>query len=226
MKTTKKLRKSFLIIITSILFSGFFVSCDIWSRGFAPKMTRDDIRQIQQFEPLAYVGSIEKGNGFIYSDSLTKVAKTLFEEELSRSKTLPVKGNIVIEDSLLNLRVQSEIYVLMSYVENNYRFDKVVIPPTIDSILEARNERFGLLAYNWGFTQTSGNYDNGAQVVIQTLGTVYTVPCLNMTRSDIVIVDSENNNLAYVGKAHNTSDPIKAETYRKQVDRLLKNYRK
>lgn len=220
------MKKTFLIIIASILFGGFFSSCDIWSRGFMPKMTRDDILQIHQFEALAYVGSIVNGNKFIYSDSLTEVAKNLFTEELAQSKTLPITGNILIEDSLLNLRVQSEIYILMSYVENHYRFDKVAIPPTIDSILEANNERFGLLAYNWGFTKTSGNYDNGAQIVIQTLGTVYTVPCLDMTRSDIVIVDSQNNNLAYVGKAHNTSDPIKAQTYKKQIKDLLKEYRK
>lgn len=189
-------------------------------------MSRDNIKQMQLFEPLAYVGSIENGNKFIYSDSLTEVAKNLFTEELAQGKTLPITGNILIEDSLLNLRVQSEIYILMSYVENHYRFDKVAIPPTIDSILEARNERFGLLVYNWGFTKTSGNYDNGAQIVIQTLGTIYTVPCLDMTRSDIVIVDSQNNNLAYVGKSHNTSDPIKAQTYRKQIDDLLKEYRR
>lgn len=189
-------------------------------------MSRDNIKQMQLFEPLAYVGSIENGNKFIYSDSLTEVAKNLFTEELAQGKTLPITGNILIEDSLLNLRVQSEIYILMSYVENHYRFDKVTIPPTIDSILEARNERFGLLVYNWGFTKTSGNYDNGAQIVIQTLGTIYTVPCLDMTRSDIVIVDSQNNNLAYVGKSHNTSDPIKAQTYRKQIDDLLKEYRR
>ena len=220
------MKKAFLFIIASVLFSGLFVSCDIWSRGFAPKMTRYDIKQIQQFEPLAYVGSIENGNKFTFSDSLTKVAKTFFQKELLRNRTLPIQGNIIIEDSLLNLRVQSEIYTLMSYVANNYRFDKVVIPPTIDSILEAKNERFGLIAYNWGITKTSGNYENRAQIVIQTLGTVYTVPCLDMTCSNIVIVDSQNNNLAYVGKAHNYSDPIKAETYQKQVDDLLKEYRK
>ena len=220
------MKKTFLIFITLIFFCGFFASCDIWSRGFAPKMSRDNIKQMQLFEPLAYVGSIENGNKFIYSDSLTEVAKNLFTEELAQGKTLPITGNILIEDSLLNLRVQSEIYILMSYVENHYRFDKVAIPPTIDSILEANNERFGLLAYNWGFTKTSGNYDNGAQIVIQTLGTIYTVPCLDMTRSDIVIVDSQNNNLAYVGKAHNTSDPIKAQTYKKQIKDLLKEYRK
>ena len=157
-----------------------------------PKMTRDDIPQMKQFEPLVCVGSIENGNKFTYSDSLTDVAKSLFEEVLAQSRILPIIGNILIEDSLLNLRVQSEVYALMSYVENHYRFDKVAIPPTIDSILEANNERFGLLAYNWGFTKTSGNYDNGAQIVIQNLGTVYTVPCLDMTCSNIVIVDSQN----------------------------------
>ena len=164
------MKKTLLIIVASFLFVGFFASCTA-NRGFVSSLTHADIRQVQQFEPLNYVGIIEKGNNITYSDSLTEVAKTLFEKELSRSKTLPVKGHIVIEDTVVNNKVQYEIYMLMNYLENNVKAKDIPIPPVIDSILEARNERFGLLAYNWGFTRTGGNYagETGQGVLIGVL---------------------------------------------------------
>ena len=214
----------------ALAFFGIFSASCTANRGFVSSLTRADIRQVQQFEPLNYVGIIEKGNNITYNDSLTEVAKTLFEKELSRSKTIPVKGNIVIEDSLVNNRVQNEIYMLMNYVENNVRVKEIPIPPVIDSILEARGERFGLLAYNWGFTRTGGNYagqiGKGVLIGVLTMGTVYTVPYKDMVRNGIIIVDSKNNNLAYVATANRESNPLKAETYQKQMEDLLKKYRK
>lgn len=127
------MKKAFIMAF-SIMLVGLFASCTA-NRGFVSSMTRADIRQVQQFEPLNYVGIIEKGNNITYNDSLTAVAKALFEKELSRSKTIPVKGNIVIEDSLVNNRVQNEIYLLMNYVENNVRTKDLPIPPTIGSYL-------------------------------------------------------------------------------------------
>lgn len=222
------MKKAFIMAL-SILLVGLFASCTA-NRGFVSSLTRADIRQVQQFEPLNYVGIIEKGNNITYNDSLTEVAKTLFEKELSRNKTIPVKGIIVIEDSLVNNRVQNEIYLLMNYVENNVRTKDIPIPPTIDSILEARNERFGLLAYNWGFTRTGGNYagqiGKGVLIGVLTMGTMYTVPYKDMSRCGVIIVDSKYNNLAYVATANRESDPLKTETYRRQVEDLLKKYKK
>lgn len=222
------MKKAFIMAF-SIMLVGLFASCTA-NRGFVSSLTRADIRQVQQFEPLNYVGIIEKGNNISYNDSLTDVAKTLFEKELSRSKTIPVKGNVVIEDSLVNKRVQNEIYLLMNYVENNVRTKDLPIPPTIDSILEARNERFGLLAYNWGFTRTGGNYagqiGKGVLIGVLTMGTMYTVPYKDMSRCGVIIVDSKYNNLAYVATANRESNPLKAETYRKQMEDLLKKYKK
>ena len=118
----------------------------------------------------------------------------------------------------------------MNYVENNIRVKDIPIPPVIDSILEARNERFGLLAYNWGFTRTGSNYagqiGKGVLIGVLTLGTVYTVPYKDMVRNGIIIVDSQNNNLAFVSTANRESDPLKAETYRKQMEDLMKKYKK
>lgn len=223
------MKKTFVIIITVILFGGFFASCSA-NRGFVSSLTRADIRQVQQFEPLNYVGIIEKGNNITYSDSLTKVAKTLFEKELTRSRTLPAKGNIIIEDSIVNNKIQYEIYMLMNYLENNVKAKDIPIPPVIDSILEARNERFGLLAYNWGFTRTGGNYagqiGKGVLIGVLTMGTMYTVPYKDMSKCGLIIVDSKYNNLAYVATANRESNPLKAETYRKQIEDLLKKYKK
>ena len=223
------MKKTLLIIVASFLFVGFFASCTA-NRGFVSSLTHADIRQVQQFEPLNYVGIIEKGNNITYSDSLTEVAKTLFEKELSRSKTLPVKGHIVIEDTVVNNKVQYEIYMLMNYLENNVKAKDIPIPPVIDSILEARNERFGLLAYNWGFTRTGGNYageiGKGVLIGVLTMGTMYTVPYKDMSKCGLIIVDSKYNNLAYVATANRESNPLKAETYQKQMEDLLKKYKK
>ena len=50
--------------------------------------------------------------------------------------------------------------------------------------------------------------------------------CEGSTRSAIFIVDSELKNLAYVATAWCNSSPLKAETYRNQVNNLLKKYKK
>ena len=184
------------------------LSCST-NRGFVSSLTSADIQRVIQFDPLTFIQS-SKGDTLKYNDSLSVIAKSLFEIELSRSKTLPIKGNLVIEDSDVNSRIQDETYALMNLV-NNVNVKSIPIPPTIDSILEARNERFGLLVYNYGF--------------IRSLGTVYTLPYKD-TNSEIIIVDSQNNNLVYVATAKNESSPLKAETYKKQVEDLLKKYKK
>ena len=191
------MKKTFVIIITSVLVGGFMLSCST-NRGFVSSLTSADIQRVIQFDPLTFIQS-SKGDTLKYNDSLSVIAKSLFETELSRSKTLPIKGNLVIEDSDVNSRIQDETYALMNLV-NNVNVKSIPIPPTIDSILEARNERFGLLVYNYGF--------------IRSLGTVYTLPYKD-TNSEIIIVDSQNNNLVYVAIAMRESNPLKAETYRK-----------
>ncbi len=202
------MKKSLVFIITSVLVGGFMLSCST-NRGFVSSLTSADIQRVIQFDPLTFIQS-SKGDTLKYNDSLSVIAKSLFEIELSRSKTLPIKGNLVIEDSDVNSRIQDETYALMNLV-NNVNVKSIPIPPTLDSILEARNERFGLLVYNYGF--------------IRSLGTVYTLPYKD-TNSEIIIVDSQNNNLVYVATAKSESSPLKAETYKKQVEDLLKKYKK
>ena len=110
------MKKTLLIIVASFLFVGFFASCTA-NRGFVSSLTHADIRQVQQFEPLNYVGIIEKGNNITHSDSLTEVAKTLFEKELSRNKTLPVKGHISLTSTGSASFLMKFIFISFSYTQ-------------------------------------------------------------------------------------------------------------
>ena len=221
--------KKHLIIISLAVLALFAASCSA-NRGFVSSPTRADIRKVQQFDPLSYVGVIEKGNNVSYNDSLSVVARELFQKELSRNSTLPKKEAVVIEDSLVYNRVQNEIFALMRYVEGNVKVKTIPIPPVIDSILEARGERFGLVAYNQGFTRTGGNYAGqvakGVAIGLLTLGSYYTVPYKDKTRCGLIILDSKLNNIAYVATTEGENHPLKANTYRNQLKKLLKKYKK
>ena len=217
------------IIIASLFFVGFFSSCTA-NRGFVSSVKRAEIQQVQQFEPFVIVGIIEEGDKIAYNDSLTGIAQGLFETALSEDKTLPIIGKIVVEDSIVNNRIQYEIYMVMRYIDGRVRVKDIPIPPIIDSILEARNERFGLLAYSRGFVRTDDNYDRevgkGVAVGLLTLGTYYKMPYKYVTHGGIVIVDSQNNNLAFVNAENFNYHPMKAETYQKLMTGLVRIFRK
>ena len=120
--------------------------------------------------------------------------------------------------------------MMMSYIDGRVRVKDIPIPPTIDSILEARNERFGLLAYSRGFVRTDDNYDKevgkGVAVGLLTLGTYYSLPYKYATLGGIVIVDSQNDNIAFVNTEKYQYHPLKADTYQKLMIGLVRIFRK
>lgn len=225
------MKKIFRIIVFAFglpLLAGIFSSCA--TKGFISNVTRADIRQLSQFEMLANVGEIEKGNKIIHNDSLTQVAQTLFATALAQEKALPITETIVIKDSTVYNKVQYEIYVLKNCLERNVRPKDLPVPPTIDSILCARNERFGMLVYDWGFVRSTSNYAGqvakGIAIGILTMGTFYTVPYKDMTRSGILIYDTMNHNFAYVAAAARESSPLEEKTYQRQMKDLMKIYKR
>ena len=213
------MKKTFLII-TVILIGVFFASCSA-NRGFVSNVTRDDIQQMAQFEMFAHFGRVENGISIIDNDSVTNAAKLLFATELANDETLSVTSTIIISDSIILNKVQEEIHWLMMFIENpltlGVKVKDIVIPPTIDSILCSRNERFGLLIYNAGFYCPDGELKIGNNMF---------TACEGSTRSAIFIVDSNLKNLAYVATAYRNSNPLKTETYQKQMKDLLKKFRK
>ena len=224
----KKISCVFTIAIGLALLAGFFSSCA--TQGFISNVTRAEIQQLSQFEVLSNVGLIEKGNKIVFDDSLSQVAQTLFETALAKEKTLPVARTIVVEDDAIYDQVQREISLLMSYLESNGRPKNLPVPPTIDSILCARNERFGMLVYDWGFVRTDGNYAKQAiksvVIGILTLGMMIPIYYKEVTHTGILIYDARNHNFAYVATVHGESNPLEEKTYQRHVRDLMWRYKK
>ena len=224
----KRIESIIALAVVLPLFSGLFTSCV--TQGFISNVTQADIQQLSQFEILANVGEIEKGNKITHNDSLTQVAQALFATELANEIALPVTETIDIEDTVVYHKVRYEIYVLMNCLERNMKPKDLPVPPAIDSILCARAQRFGMLVYDWGFVRSTGNYAGqiakGIAIGILTMGSYYTVPYKDMTRSGILIYDAMNHNFAYVSTTAAESSPLEAKTYQKQLKDLLKKYKK
>lgn len=223
------MRKHLIITLAiNLLFVGIFSSCA--TQGFVSNVNRADIQQLSQFEILSNVGVIEKGNKIAFDDSLSQVAQTLFEKELAKEKALPVTQTIVIEDRAIQEQVQYEISILMGYLESNGRPKNLPVPPTIDSILCARNERFGMLVYDWGFVRTGSNYAKQAAksiaIGILTLGMMIPIYYKEVTRTGILIYDAKNRNFAYVSSVSGESNPLKESTYQRHVRDLTWRYKK
>ena len=223
------------IVITLFTTLILLASCTA-NRGFVSTVTCADIQSMPQFEILTNISYIEQGNRLYYSDSLTTVAKELFDTALANDTILPITETLVINDSIVNDMVQYEIHELMRALSAKMRIKQLPIPPTIDSILCARNERFGLLVYNYGFTRSEKNYTRQMAkgvaktiaIGILSMGTLIAmdVPYQYMTRSGMIVWDAENHKIAYVATAERESNPLDPETYQKQLKDLLKAYQK
>ena len=100
--------KNSFLIIALFFMGGFFASCTV-SRGFVSTVKRAEIQQVLQFEPLTFVGIIEKEDKITYNDSLSIISQELFETALSNDKTIPVTGKIVIEDRFSAKKTSSRI---------------------------------------------------------------------------------------------------------------------
>ena len=214
------MKKTVQFIILSILFGGFLASCSA-NKGFVSSVTRDDIHQMVQFELFDIFGRVVNGVSIIEDDSVTAIAKSLFEAELANSKISPVTKTIVVSDTIVLNKIQDEIRWWSYFTWSPFQAGSVKdipISPTIDSILCSCDERFGLLIYNGGYTCPEGIYHPIGTGVISNRTEGY-------IRSAIIIVDSKLKNLAYIAHAESNSDPLKAETHRKQLEKLLKKYK-
>ena len=224
----KRIGRIIALAVVLPLLLGLFTSCV--TQGFVSNVTRSDIQQLSQFEILTNVGEIEKGNKITHSDSLTQMAQALFATELAKEKVLPITETIEIKDSTVYNKVQYEIFILMTCLERHMKPKDLPVPPTIDSILCTRGQRFGMLVYDWGFVRSTGNYAGqvakGIAIGILTMGSFYTVPYKDMTRSGILIYDTKNRNFAYVSTVAAESSPLEGKTYQKLMKDLMKKYKK
>lgn len=213
---------SFVLLITVLS------SCSA-DKFFANGISGNDLTHLQLFEPVSAIGIYDKGNKWQPNDSLSEIAKELIIGELKYEPKLDIAETIIFDDSILNDRLQKEIEYMMFWAGNK-DFRNIKLTPTIDSILDAENERFGLLALSTGFTRTTENYAaqiaKGIGIGILTLGTAVPVPYKEGSTLYLMVVDALNDNIAFFKPSGQQElSPIEAYTYQRHLKKLLKRYK-
>ena len=172
----KGLLSRILFLLPMILL----VSCGtaasaIYYQGFAPSDASEGVALLSPVSCIYYLDN--KGNES-YDDSLS-ISSELMMTDLIARQGLPITATLPL-DSLQ----KEESVAFMRYASSNkpVALLEAPIPSVLDSLLEANNQRYGLLLYTEGFTRDHKQYVTelitaatfGVLLAIVTMGAVYT----------------------------------------------------
>ena len=191
-----------LFFLFGLMFS--LVSC-VPTKMRTSSVKPSEIKDLAYFEPEAYINLIKKGNQGEYNDSLSMVAHENLTKTIDLYKPrYPITEKIEIENDSLRYLVSKEISYLMNTAMQTRRLKRIKLTPKIDSILDARQQRFALALVATGFGRIRGNYGKqvakGVGVGILTLGMFYTVPVKSNLTIIGIIFDAENDEVIFFNK--------------------------
>jgi len=211
------------------------LSCFILSSCTASKLLTSNVRPIEVtdlklMEPFSYISMIKKGNRGQLDDSISLISKQLVFDALKNLKgQLPLTGEIILSDTAIKNSLEKEYELLILTADRTKNIANLKITPTIDKILEANDTRFGLIIINTGFTRSKGNYGKeiakGAALGILTLGMYYQTPIKAYSTIYAMIVDSEEDNIAFFKKSFlQDKEPLDESVLIKQFKKIFEGY--
>ncbi|NLA48652.1 MAG: hypothetical protein GX876_04220 [Bacteroidales bacterium] len=211
------------------------LSCLVFSSCTATKILTSDvspaeITDLRLMEPYSYISMIKKGNRGELDDSISAVSKQLNMEAIKGfSGKIPVTGSIILSDTAINNSLEKEYEDLILTAEKTGNISGLRITPTLGRILEANDSRFGLIIVSTGFTRIKGNYGKeivkGAALGILTLGMYYQTPIKAYSTVHAMIVDSQENNVAFYRKSFlQDKEPLDQSVLTDQYEKIFKGY--
>jgi hypothetical protein len=187
-----------------------------------------DIKELDYFTPLTNMGFIEKGNQIEYDPELSEHSLELIESLINSSKRkYSIKDSLSPNDSLIQIKINEEIIALAVKAYNKQRVHLINLTPTIDSVMEANDQRFSLALIAVGFSRQKGNYGGqlakGAVIGILTLGTYVSTPIKAKSTIHGLIFDSKNNTIALYKRTSNEKEPLNINNLENQMEFILYN---
>lgn len=220
-----KLYKLLLTLIGLIIL----VACNT-TKIRTSKVKPAEITDLQQFEPLSYITLIEAGNRGKYNDTISQQAAQLLTKVTNKFRgQLHITDEITVQDTLLKSKIEKEINYLIIFASTKQGFDSLKITPILDSLLELNGKRFGLVTASSGFTRTKENYIDqkikSTGIAIGTLGMVVPVTIKANSTIYTLIIDAQQNNVAFFRKTFNQErEPLDEKILTEQLQLLFKGY--
>lgn len=217
-------RNIFYLIVGAL----FVCSCTI-TKPLTSNVQPTEVNEIQRFETFSYITLIEGGNTQKYNDTISTKAKEIFQETLIKFNTIPLTGNINSTDTVIQKRIEREIQYLCVSADRNRNISGLKLTPVLDSLLDNKGKRFGLITIATGFTRAKGNYGGqiakGAAIGILTLGMYSQSPIKANSTVYAMILDAQENSIAFFRKSVlQNKDPLDKDVMAKQIQRLFEGY--
>lgn len=190
----------------------------------------DEITDLKAFDAVTYIELIEESNRSNYNDSLSLASQRLFMNVLgSFEGRLPLSGTLSITDQDVQNAYDIEITNMIRQIEHQKSLNNLIVSPVVDSILEARQQRYGLITVATGYTRASGNYSKqiakGLGLAVLTLGMFYTVPVKASSDVYMLIVDSRYNEVVFYKKSILTDrEPLDETVLKNQIQSIFSGY--
>ena len=189
--------KTIYILVLALILS----SCGA-NKFLTSSVTSAEIKDVDYFEPFAYIQLIEKGNKPKFSDSLSTITIRNLDSIIdAKDDKLRLSNKILIENDTLKARVENELAYLTQLIFQTRQLDGIELTPAIDSILEHNNQRFAMATIATGFGRKKGNLGGqvakGIAVGILTLGMAVPTPVKSNLTLYTYIFDSEKNEVAF-----------------------------
>ena len=207
----------------ALLFTVFLLASCSSSKFLSSTETGEHITDLDYLEPIAFISYVNKGNKAEYSDSLSTITRYKMDSIISVNKQkLKLNNKITINNDTINLRISNEIANAIQTITLKRNLYNIRISPTLDSILESNNQRYGLTTIATGFGRKKGNYAGqiakGTAIGILTLGMYTPVPIKSDITLYALIIDSEKNVITFYNKKQLSE---KSPTDEKNISKLL-----
>jgi hypothetical protein len=216
-------------VLFPIIFCLIGFSCSTTSL-LTSDVRPSEITELQYFEPTSRIYFIKEKNKAVYNDSISKRSQSLQLEILDSLKEKIHLTNVIYwRDSSYSKRLRKEVQTLLDEVWKAQSIDEVKITPLLDSLLEKRNKRFGLITLSNGHTRTKENYkqqmEQGVVLAVATAGLFTKLPVKSNSEIFAIIVDAKLNNLAFYRVSTVTDkDPLNRQVVKDQFKKIFTGY--
>lgn len=189
------------------------------------KVKGSEVTEMLYFQPLSVLSLVQEGDKLVRNDSVSRVARQLHQRIITAHSTdLRISKTFSWQDSSLNKSLRGEIQVLLNEAARRETPDSVTITRLVDSVLEAKHVRFGLITVANGFTRTKKNYSDEMAKGAFTFG-LAGLPFKGRSAIYVLIADAKNNNLAYYDVSDlRDRDPLDSTRITIQYKKLFKGF--
>ena len=214
---------------TIILLAGLLVQACVSSEELTKIVKPNEINRLGYFTPISQIGIVEKGNQAIKSEyGSQRSIEVLDSLIITKKQTYNIYNSLTPSDSIIQIKLNEEIRNLTVQASTKQRVHNIDLSHTIDSVMEAHNERFALAFITTGFTRVKGNYKGqvakGIGVGLLTLGMYVPTPIKASSGIHAVIFDSKNNTVAlYKSSQVAEKEPTDPNIVTRQLNYVLNN---